>query len=182
MENPQVAKNVVVSAAVTEPALGAPHGLDEIMSVFGDIREYIGNDGQLEARWQLDFLERVALPFPLRLSWDPSRTITRMTCHRRMTHVFASALGRIQERGLQGTVRSFGGCFAFRPQRTGSKLSDHCWGIALDLNPESNPPQGSAGDMDAGLIEIFRRTGFEWGGDWQGKNRDPMHFQFCTGY
>ena len=76
---------------------------------------------------------------------------------------------------------NFGGCFAFRPQRNGSKLSAHCWGIAIDLNPESNP-QGSAGNMDAGLIETFRHAGLEWGGEWQGKTRDPMHFQFCTGY
>ena len=98
-----------------------------------------------------------------------------------MTSAFAGSSARIQDRGLQASVTSFGGCFAFRPQRTGSKLSAHSWGIAIDLNPESNP-QGSAGNMDAELIDIFRSAGFEWGGDWQGKARDPMHFQFCTGY
>jgi D-alanyl-D-alanine carboxypeptidase len=36
--------------------------------------------------------------------------------------------------------------------------------------------------MDAGIIEIFRGAGFEWGGDWPGKLRDGMHFQFCSGY
>ncbi len=173
--------NVDSSKAENGPPLVAPHGLNEIIASFGDIREYVGADGQLEARWQVDFLERVSLPFSLRLSWDPSRTITRMTCHRRMARVFSTVLGCIQERGIQGRITTFGGCFAFRPQRSGSKLSTHCWGIAIDLNPESNP-QGSAGNMDAELIEIFRRAGFEWGGDWQGKTRDPMHFQFCTGY
>ena len=164
-----------------EPPVITPHGLNEIITTFGDIREHVRSNGQLEARWQLDFLERISLPFPLGLSWDPSRTITRMTCHRRMTGVFSSVFASIQERGLQLRIASFGGCFAFRPQRTGSKLSTDSWGIAIDLNPESNP-QGSAENMDAGLIEIFRRAGFEWGGDWQGKTRDPMHFQFCTGY
>jgi hypothetical protein len=164
-----------------EPSLTPPHGLDEIITTFGDIREYVGLDGQLEASWQTDFLERVSLPFPLRLSWDPSRAITRMTCHRRMAGVFSSVFGSIQERGVQDRLATFGGCFAFRPQRTGSKLSTHSWGVAIDLNPESNP-QGSDGNMDAGVIEIFCRAGFEWGGDWPGKTRDPMHFQFCTGY
>jgi hypothetical protein len=180
MEKPPVATKVVLAAAETEPRLVAPHGLDEIITAFGDIYEYIGTDGQLEARWQVDVLERVTLPFPLRLSWDLSRTITQMTCHRRMTRGFAAAFACIQERGLQSRITSLGGCFAFRPQRTGKKLSVHSWGIAIDLNPETNP-QGSAGDMDAGLIEIFREIGFEWGGDWQGKTCDPMHFQFCTG-
>lgn len=164
-----------------ESLLVAPRGLDQILTSFGDIYEYIGADGKLDARWQNDFLQRVALPFPLRLSWDPSRTVTLMTCHRRMTGIFASAFARIQERGLEASILSFGGCFAFRPQRAGNKLSAHSWGIAIDLNPESNA-QGSAGNMDDGVIEIFREAGFEWGGDWQGKARDPMHFQFCTGY
>jgi hypothetical protein len=76
----------------------------------------------------------------------------------------------------------FGGCFSFRPQRTGTKLSTHAWGIALDLNPESNA-QGTAGNMDARVVAIFKQAGFTWGGDWHGRVRDPIrHFQFCTGY
>ncbi len=161
--------------------LVAPRGIEEIIEVFGDIREHIGADGKLAASWQTNYLTRANLPFPLRLAWDPSRTITQMMCHQTMTSAFADVFGTILERGLQASVTSFGGCFAFRPQRTGNKLSAHSWGIAIDLNSESNP-QGSAGNMHAGLIEIFRSAGFEWGGDWQGAARDPMHFQFCTGY
>jgi hypothetical protein len=81
----------------------------------------------------------------------------------------------VQERGLQTSVTSFGGCFAFRPQRTGYKLSAHSWGIAIDLNSESNP-QGSAGVMDARVIDIFRSAGFQWGGEWKGDACDPMSF------
>ncbi len=166
---------------VAEPPAVAPHGLDEIVGEFGDIRKYVGADGLLEVSWQSDFLARVTLPFALALSWDLSRSIIQMTCHRRMTQLYASVFSRIQEQGLQAAITSFGGCFAFRPQRTGSKLSAHSWGIAIDLNPQTNL-QGSAGTMDARLVEIFRAAGFEWGGEWQGRIRDPMHFQFCTGY
>jgi hypothetical protein len=104
-----------------------------------------------------------------------------MTCHRRVASVFASVFASIQQQGLQARVSTFGGWFAFRPQLTCSRLSAHSWGFAIDLNPRSNV-QGSAGDMNAGLVEIFRCAGFSWGGDWEGKTRDPMHFQFCTGY
>ncbi len=172
---------ITATSQTKESPLTTPHGLDEIIFMFGDIRAYIASDGQLQPSWQAGFLARASSPFPLRLSWDPSRTITQVTCHRRLATVYTSVFASIQERGLQDRITTFGGCFAFRPQRTGSKLSTHSWGIAIDLNPESNP-QGSTGNMDAGLIDIFRLAGFEWGGDWQGKTRDPMHFQFCTGY
>ena len=98
-----------------------------------------------------------------------------------MTGIFADVFERLQREGLQEKITSFGGCFSFRPQRTGTKLSVHSWGMAIDLNPETNP-QGTEGNMDPGVVTIFRGAGFEWGGDWPGRVRDPMHFQFCTGY
>ena len=63
----------------------------------------------------------------------------------------------------------------------GDEASAHAWGIAIDLNPETNQ-QGTAGNMDYAVITAFREAGFKWGGDWTGKSCDPMHFQFCTGY
>jgi hypothetical protein len=87
----------------------------------------------------------------------------------------------IKNAGLQDKITTFGGCFAFRSQRTGTKLSAHAWGIAIDLNPESNV-QGTAGSIDAAIVSIFKQAGFTWGSDWKGRSRDPMHFQFCTGY
>jgi hypothetical protein len=98
-----------------------------------------------------------------------------------MAGIFADVFNRLKSAGLQEKITSFGGCFSFRPQRTGTKLSAHSWGIAIDLNPESNE-QGTAGNRDARVVGVFRNAGFEWGGDWQEKVRDPMHFQFCTGY
>jgi D-alanyl-D-alanine carboxypeptidase len=181
MERLQAGKNEGSDQVRDQPPEAAPHGLDEIVAVFGDIRPYIRADRQLDPRWQSDFLERISLPFPLRLAWDLSRTVTQMTCHRRMSSIYASVFSAILGEGLEAKVTSFGGCFAFRSQRTGNKLSAHSWGIAIDLNSENNA-QGLAGTMDARVVHIFSDAGFEWGGNWASKNRDPMHFQFCTGY
>lgn len=170
-----------ISEAPTPVVLVPPHGLDELCATFGDIFGYIATDHTLDPLWQTEFLARIALPFPMTLSWDRSQTVSAIICHKLLANVFTSVFGRIQSGGLQRKVNTFGGCFSFRPQRTGTKLSTHSWGIAIDLNPEKNA-QGTAGDMDAELIAIFRHEGFKWGGDWQGKSRDPMHFQFCTGY
>lgn len=161
--------------------LTPPSGLEEVLATFGDIRSYIRADGSLDPKWQADFLTRIELPFPLSLSWAPATRVNEMTCHKRLAEVFSDVFVRAQTGGMQEKINTFGGCFSFRPQRTGSKLSTHAWGIAIDLNPLSNA-QGTAGDMDAGVIAIFRDAGFEWGGEWEGNRRDPMHFQFCTGY
>jgi D-alanyl-D-alanine carboxypeptidase len=165
----------------TRASMVAPNGLEEIRTTFGDIFAYIIADQTLDPRWQSEFLDRVPLPFPMTLSWDHSHSVSAITCHKLLANAFTTAFDRIQGSGQQSKITSFGGCFSFRPQRTGTKLSTHAWGIAIDLNRETNE-QGTAGNMDLGIIAAFREAGFEWGGDWQGRSRDPMHFQFCTGY
>jgi hypothetical protein len=111
----------------------APRGLDEIVATFGDIFDYIHPDHSLDPRWQTDFLERTALPFPMVLSWDRTRTVHQITCHKVLSGIFADVFLQIQRAGLQNKITGFGGCFSFRPQRTGTKLSAHAWGIAIDL-------------------------------------------------
>ena len=162
-------------------ALKPPHGLNGILTTFGDIFSYLGPDHSLNPRWQAEHLITVALPFPLVLSWDHARPVTRMTCHKLMQPIFTTCFQQIADSGLQPQITSFGGCFTFRPQRTGTKLSAHCWGIAIDLNPETNA-QGTAGEIHPEIVSIFRNAGFTWGGDWLGSRCDPMHFQFCSGY
>ena len=126
-------------------------------------------------------LPRSLCTFPIVLSWDRSRQVESMTCHKLLKPTFEEVFQLILKAGLESKITSFGGCFSFRPQRTGTKLSTHSWGIAVDLNPESNA-QGTQGNMNAGVIAIFKGLGFAWGGEWHGKARDAMHFQFCTGY
>jgi hypothetical protein len=168
-------------AAPSVGVLTPPHGLDQVVATFGDIFDYIREDHTLDPKWQADFLTTVPLPFALTLSWDGSRQVQRISCHRLLAGTLADVFEGVQKARLQSKITSFGGCFSFRPQRTGTKLSTHAWGIAVDLNPEANA-QGTAGNIDAGVVAIFKQAGFSWGGDWRGSVRDPMHFQFCTGY
>lgn len=167
--------------APTRVSLTPPNGLEAIRATFGDIFQYILFDHTLDPGWQHDFLTRIELPSKLPLSWDTTRIVDQITCHKLLAPTLSNVFAEIQSAGLQDELTTFGGCFAFRPQRTGTKLSTHAWGIAIDLNPESNA-QGTAGTMDPEVIAIFKQAGFTWGGDWQGRSRDPMHFQFCTGY
>lgn len=124
---------------------------------------------------------RAALPFPLPLSWDPAQQVRNLYCHRRLASVFPAVFAEIERRGLRDKLRTYGGCFNFRSKRSGSKLSTHAWGIAIDLNPETNG-MGRDGDMAPGIVKVFESFGFTWGGRWSGRGKDPMHFQFCSGY
>ncbi len=170
-----------VASPVAPGRLATPNGLGEVNRVFGDVASFIGNDGTLSADWQRAELGRAELPWPLPLSWDHAQQVTRVLCHRDLVSVLSGAFQELDRAGLRGKVKSYGGCFAFRSKRTGTKLSTHSWGIAIDLNPETNG-LGTPGDMDPDVVEVFRQYGFKWGGDWPGRGKDPMHFQYCTGY
>ena len=46
--------------------------------------------------------------------------------------------------------------------------------IAIDMDAATNY-RGIEGTMDRRVVEIFKRWGFDWGGDW--RYTDPMHFE-----
>ncbi len=166
---------------VPPSGLAPPNGLPAILAAFGNILEFIREDGSLDPRWEREQLGRASLPFPIALSWDVSQAVKGVQCHVRLTGILTDVFKAIDQRGLRESIRTYGGCFSFRSKRTSGKLSTHSWGIAIDLNPDSNP-LGSSGDMNPAIVEVFREFGFKWGGDWAGRGKDPMHFQFCTGY
>lgn len=71
--------------------------------------------------------------------------------------------------------------YNYRAKTGGYGLSLHSFGIAIDINPQSNTYQPIWGepqtDIPPKIREIFRKYGFQWGGDWPG-SRDPMHFEW----
>jgi hypothetical protein len=158
-----------------------PNGLDEITELFGDIQPFIQGDGTLSQDWHDTHLAKCVLPFSLPLDWNRSVTVNVMLCHKKMVEVFEAVFQQIVEEGLQPEVKTYGGCFAYRPQRGGTKLSTHAWGISIDLNCFENS-RGTNGRMSPEVVNVFRNKGFKWGGDWQKERADPMHFQYATGY
>lgn len=171
----------VIEPPVPASGLIVPNGLEGILATFGNIYQFIREDGRLNPHWESGHFGRAPLPFPIPISWDPSQSVTKLYCHKKLIEIFPEVFAKIESKGLKSKIRTFGGCYNYRPKRTSGKLSTHSWGIGVDLNPETNP-QGKPGDMHPGIVEIFQDFGFKWGGDWSGKSKDPMHFQFCTGY
>ncbi|MEA2451814.1 MAG: hypothetical protein QOG04_524 [Actinomycetota bacterium] len=101
-------------------------------------------------------------------------------CHRIMIPQLANALQEISDSGLASKIRTgdYGGCyvprFIDRDPRRG--LSMHAFGLAVDLNVSTNG-LGTRGDMDPGIVQIFQKWGFTWGGVWS--RPDPMHFELA---
>ena len=100
----------------------------------------------------------------------------RVTCHRRMVSALRRALGELERRGLARLVdpRDYAGCYA--PGTIGGGgISQHTWGVAIDLNARANP-YGERSRQDPRLVRVMTRHGFAWGGRWP--TPDAMHFEY----
>lgn len=72
--------------------------------------------------------------------------------------------------------------FCYRPNRNNPKvLSNHSWGLAIDLNATINPNTHDGKvhtNMPPSVIEAAHTWGLSWGGDYHGLTKDPMHFEY----
>lgn len=104
-------------------------------------------------------------------------------CHREMWPKLEAVVERIEQAQLDGLIRrsdfrSRGGCYNAREIRGGDKggaISRHSWGVAIDINPSSNPYGGPI-RMNPAIVDIFHELGFAWGGGWTFV--DGAHFEW----
>jgi hypothetical protein len=102
-----------------------------------------------------------------------------VTCNRAIFPQLIAALQDVQSQGLADTIHpgEYAGCYYPRFIAGTTSLSNHAFGLALDINAVENQ-RGTVGQMDRGVVEIFKHWGFTWGGDWG--YTDPMHFEMNT--
>jgi len=103
-------------------------------------------------------------------------------CNTAVHAQLVAALAAIEAAGLANLIdvadtRAHGGCFYPRTIRgsSGGALSRHSWGVAFDLNPNTNR-FGTTPTIDQRIVAIFREQGFAWGGSWV--RPDGMHFEW----
>jgi hypothetical protein len=54
--------------------------------------------------------------------------------------------------------------------------SAHAFGVALDINPSTNPyGKNAKSDMPVNFVQLFKAEGWGWGGEWSSV-KDGMHF------
>jgi len=132
-------------------------------------------------------LTTLTLPYPMRIAWDLTKTVTKIQCHKliapNLLNVFNDllkhyGLAKLQELGID----LFGGCVNVRLQRgSKTKWSRHSWGVAVDLDPARNKLKETSKTARFArpeykpMIAIFYKHGFIGLGP--EKNYDWMHFE-----
>ena len=119
------------------------------------------------------------------ITWKMRYTDIKLgnNCHRLVVDAIQGALTEIRNAGLSRFVDTrnsnrYGGCFVGRYNRLAGNFgapSRHAWGMAIDINTDTNP-QGGVPQMNCAVVRIFRKWGFAWGGNfWPA---DGMHFEY----
>jgi hypothetical protein len=161
-----------------------PNGFKELIDTFGDPSPYLREDGTVSPKWEARILVTVPTPFQipyyLGLPDRPWLQVHAIRCHRLLAGELQGALLEVMEEGLEGAIKNFAGCYAWRKQRHSSKRSTHAWGIALDFNSIIDPQGDEKLDTDPRFIELMERRGWVWGGHFP--TPDFMHWQWCLGY
>ncbi len=146
---------------------------------FSSMVAFYGNVGENQAK--------LTLPYPMRLAWDTSKTVSRVTCHAKihdslgkiLTDIFALYGNSIDEMS-KARMDLFGGCLNVRKVRGGNSWSIHSWGTAIDLDPDHNTMAmaRTQATMPKEVISIFENEG--WVSMGNSRNYDFMHFQAAT--
>jgi hypothetical protein len=105
-------------------------------------------------------------------------------CHRLMLPQLARALREIELSHLAklidvGDFRTAGGCYVSRTMMwdPSNPPSMHAWGLAIDINVSTNG-YGARPRQDPRIVDIFKKWGFRWGGEWSPP--DGMHFELAS--
>jgi len=94
-------------------SLLTPKGINQIIETFGDIHHYIQPDGTLDVQWPIEFLDYVALPVPLMLSFDHTKTITHFRCHKLLVETLEVVFAGIGIKGWSQNYLALGDAFHF---------------------------------------------------------------------
>lgn len=97
-----------------------------------------------------------------------------VTCNRMLFPQLKAALAEVVARGLAKDVHTYNGCYNPRFIAGTTALSNHAFGLAIDIDAATNQ-RGTRGTMNPAVVQIFERWGFTWGGTW--RYTDPMHFE-----
>ena len=117
---------------------------------------------------------------------DGSTKDAEITCHPRLATEIAAIFEEMKEAKFP---ISQVGCYGYRHMNNGTgthALSHHSYGVCVDLNWDVNPhvSWGTTPDetspyyISQEVVDIWKKHGFYWGGDWGEPYTDWMHFTY----
>ncbi len=120
----------------------------------------------IEPAWVQANIETRAIP-----------VLGRVTCNVAFFPALTKALREIENAGLASLLQTYDGCWNARTvaRSPTAPPSFHAYGAAIDINAATNG-YGATPTMDERVVEIFRRYGFMWGGEFLVP--DGMHFEY----
>lgn len=149
------------------------------IAYYGDPRGAHG----VNPRWAMSNLIRVVPPFCMTYADKP---IASISFHKYCADALKAALGDIwtecekdQKQIDDYGLSEFGGSYNYRLIRGSSALSNHSFGIAIDIAPSGNALGVRKGTMPDFAVKAFKDQGARWGGDYRGR-KDWMHFEFVS--
>ncbi|MGO8738060.1 M15 family metallopeptidase [Rhodoblastus sp.] len=157
----------------------------DLNAFYGDPR---GSDGSVGVEWYHENMDIWSPPYPMFYSDGKHTPLHHLSVHKKCLVVFDAAFKDVLETLghdyiVEKRLNISGGSFCYRLERGGSRLSVHSWGCAIDMDPQHNPfPHhwvANRGFIDMKFVGIMQRHGFDWRGDLEHHDIDPMHFQLC---
>jgi hypothetical protein len=116
-----------------------------------------------EAAWVREHIVTETLPL-----------LGKLTCNKAMMPQLREAMIEISGLGLGSEIKYHVGCYYPRFIAGTTTLSNHSFGLAIDINSLENQ-RGTVGEMHPVVVQVMKKWGFAWGGDWS--YTDPMHFE-----
>jgi D-alanyl-D-alanine carboxypeptidase-like protein len=160
-----IAARLGLDTSVPQTALLVGSG--SVASAVGIFNYTVLGHGRIapEASWVADHISTEVVPI-----------LGAVRCNKLIFPQLKAALQDIVDRGLADKIHpdEYAGCYYPRFIAGTTQLSNHSFGLALDLNVPGNQ-RGTVGEMDRFVVQIFEEWGFTWGGHW--RYTDPMHFE-----
>ena len=148
------------------------------MNVRGDLAEIFEN--LIEWRW----VSPIAIMGTNREEIENNLVVVNflwqnVKVHKCITDALKTAEQEIISHNLSYTVKRVDG-YNWRNMRGKDNLSYHALGIAIDINPEDNMGDfwNGQSDIPNEFVNLMKKNGFIWWGDWKSPRRDPMHFEY----
>lgn len=153
------------------------------IAFYGDPR---GANGE-SPTWRKRVETRIIPPWQMSYAGKPIKSIAiHAKCAKALSEALAAIRARFSDRDIaRYHLYEFGGTFAYRLIRgSATNLSNHSWGIAIDLAPSLNELGDvrfgdEPNEFPLGVVKCFADVGARWGGNYHGR-RDPMHFEFVS--